>query len=147
MYPRVYRSWTLYLSKCIFHEIFLPNKIKSKKNDVSLEIATRSAFCDHIHTYTHINQRIYRYILRILQTMLCALSVNNSAELGAVNVRLYCMLICSFVTVGPLFGGGFSTSGAYTFSVPGLPPAAHALAKTTFLFDHGNYTQPLAYHT
>ena len=49
------------------------------------------------------------------------------------------MLMCSFVAVGPLFGGGFSGSSAYTFSVPGLPPAAHALAKTSFLFDHGNY--------
>ncbi|XP_019867375.1 E3 ubiquitin-protein ligase RNF220 isoform X2 [Aethina tumida] len=38
--------------------------------------------------------------------------------------------------IGPLFGGGFNNSGGYTFSVPGLPPAAHALAKTTFLFDH-----------
>lgn len=48
--------------------------------------------------------------------------------------------MCSFVAVGPLFGGGFSaSSGGYTFSVPGLPPAAHALAKTSFLFDHGNY--------
>ncbi|KYB29734.1 hypothetical protein TcasGA2_TC031550 [Tribolium castaneum] len=39
--------------------------------------------------------------------------------------------------IGPLFGGGFTGSGAYAFSVPGLPPAAHALAKTSFLFDHG----------
>ncbi|CAG9855196.1 unnamed protein product [Phyllotreta striolata] len=38
--------------------------------------------------------------------------------------------------IGPLFGGGFNGNGAYTFTVPGLPPAAHALAKTTFLFDH-----------
>ncbi|XP_018578661.1 E3 ubiquitin-protein ligase Rnf220-like [Anoplophora glabripennis] len=38
--------------------------------------------------------------------------------------------------IGPLFGGGFNSNGTYTFSVPGLPPAAHALAKTTFLFDH-----------
>ncbi|XP_064215460.1 E3 ubiquitin-protein ligase RNF220 isoform X1 [Tribolium castaneum] len=38
--------------------------------------------------------------------------------------------------IGPLFGGGFTGSGAYAFSVPGLPPAAHALAKTSFLFDH-----------
>ncbi|CAH0562343.1 unnamed protein product [Brassicogethes aeneus] len=37
--------------------------------------------------------------------------------------------------IGPLFGGGFNNSG-YTFSVPGLPPAAHALAKSSFLFDH-----------
>ncbi|XP_060536961.1 E3 ubiquitin-protein ligase RNF220-like [Cylas formicarius] len=38
--------------------------------------------------------------------------------------------------IGPLFGGSFASNGAYTFSVPGLPPAAHALAKSTFLFDH-----------
>ncbi|XP_022915489.1 E3 ubiquitin-protein ligase RNF220-like [Onthophagus taurus] len=37
--------------------------------------------------------------------------------------------------IGPLFGSGFG--GAYTFSVPGLPPAAHAnVSKTSFLFDH-----------
>ncbi|KAL1493285.1 hypothetical protein ABEB36_011369 [Hypothenemus hampei] len=29
--------------------------------------------------------------------------------------------------IGPLFGASFGTNGAYTFSVPGLPPAAHAL--------------------
>jgi hypothetical protein len=57
-----------------------------------------------------------------------------------VCVGLDCTLMCSFVAVGPLFGGGFGgSSGAYAFSVPGLPPAAHALAKTSFLFDHGNY--------
>ncbi|XP_050497273.1 protein Teyrha-meyrha-like isoform X2 [Diabrotica virgifera virgifera] len=38
----------------------------------------------------------------------------------------------------PLFGGSFNGNGPYTFTVPGLPPAAHALAKSTFLFDHGS---------
>ncbi|XP_050497274.1 E3 ubiquitin-protein ligase Rnf220-like isoform X3 [Diabrotica virgifera virgifera] len=38
--------------------------------------------------------------------------------------------------IGPLFGGSFNGNGPYTFTVPGLPPAAHALAKSTFLFDH-----------
>ncbi|XP_066158298.1 E3 ubiquitin-protein ligase RNF220-like isoform X1 [Euwallacea fornicatus] len=38
--------------------------------------------------------------------------------------------------IGPLFGASFGTNGAYSFSVPGLPPAAHALAKSGFLFDH-----------
>lgn len=42
--------------------------------------------------------------------------------------------------VGPLFGGSFGSNGAYNFSVPGLPPAAHALAKSGFLFDHGKYS-------
>ncbi|CAG9816985.1 unnamed protein product [Phaedon cochleariae] len=40
-------------------------------------------------------------------------------------------------TIGSLFGGGFNSNGTYTFSMPGLPPAAHALAKSSFLFDHG----------
>ncbi|XP_017779718.1 PREDICTED: E3 ubiquitin-protein ligase RNF220-like isoform X2 [Nicrophorus vespilloides] len=39
--------------------------------------------------------------------------------------------------LGPLFGGGFG-NGAYAFSMPGLPPAAHAIAKSSFLFDHVN---------
>ncbi|CAH1121838.1 unnamed protein product [Ceutorhynchus assimilis] len=38
--------------------------------------------------------------------------------------------------MGPLFGASFGTNGPYAFSVPGLPPAAHALAKSGFLFDH-----------
>ncbi|KAF5284779.1 hypothetical protein FQA39_LY04504 [Lamprigera yunnana] len=38
--------------------------------------------------------------------------------------------------IGPLLGGGFG-SGAYAFSVPGLPPVAHAINKTSFFFDHG----------
>ncbi|XP_044765777.1 E3 ubiquitin-protein ligase RNF220-like isoform X3 [Coccinella septempunctata] len=39
--------------------------------------------------------------------------------------------------IGHLFGGGFGGGGGgYGFSMPGLPSAAHALAKTTFLFDH-----------
>ncbi|XP_031335981.1 protein Teyrha-meyrha-like isoform X2 [Photinus pyralis] len=37
--------------------------------------------------------------------------------------------------IGPLLGGSFG-SGAYTFSVPGLPPVAHAINKTSFFFDH-----------
>lgn len=47
--------------------------------------------------------------------------------------------MCSFVAVGPLFGGGFG-GGGYTFTVPGLPPAAHAMTKTNFLFDHSKYS-------
>ncbi|XP_030748513.1 E3 ubiquitin-protein ligase RNF220-like [Sitophilus oryzae] len=38
--------------------------------------------------------------------------------------------------IGPIFSGSFGTNGTYTFSVPGLPPAAHSLAKSGFLFDH-----------
>lgn len=46
--------------------------------------------------------------------------------------------MCPFVAVGPLFGGGFG-GGGYTFTVPGLPPAAHAMTKTNFLFEHSKY--------
>lgn len=68
-----------------------------------------------------------RYVRIVLWWLLC-------------NLWTLTTFMCSFVTVGPLFGGGFgASSGAYAFSVPGLPPAAHALAKTSFLFDHGNY--------
>lgn len=45
-----------------------------------------------------------------------------------------------FVAVGPLFGSGFG-GGGYTFTVPGLPPAAHAMTKTNFLFEHSEYKQ------
>ncbi|XP_076262283.1 E3 ubiquitin-protein ligase Rnf220-like isoform X3 [Rhynchophorus ferrugineus] len=38
--------------------------------------------------------------------------------------------------IGPIFSGSFGNNGTYTFSVPGLPPAAHTLAKSGFLFDH-----------
>ncbi|KAK9890475.1 hypothetical protein WA026_010558 [Henosepilachna vigintioctopunctata] len=41
------------------------------------------------------------------------------------------------VAVGHLFGGGFGGGGGgYGFSMAGLPSAAHALAKTSFLFEH-----------
>lgn len=62
---------------------------------------------------------IQEFILQIIQIMLLLL-----------------LLYILFVAVGPLFGNTFS-SGGYTFTVPGLPPAAHAIAKSSFLFEHG----------